>query len=252
MKNIYEECPTLKSDKYLLRKTVLEDAEDLLEVFRMRTAENADITTQRVLIHGLGQTPLSWEKTIAGMVEKEKVVCPDLPALLKDKEVNYVNLYGAFSEYCDTFLEPLDLCGLSLGGVLALHYGIEHPSKVHSLVLIGTQYKMPKRLLAFQNIIFRFLPNSIFGQMGFAKRDFIELSRSMIELDFSGSLEQVKCPVLVMCGEKDNANKKAAEELAKYLANATIQMITGAGHEVNVDKPEKLAEAVNSFWKDVL
>ncbi len=36
-------------------------------------------------------------------------------------------------------------------------------------------YKMPKKLLKFQNLIFRFMPQSGFEQMGFGKKDFLKL-----------------------------------------------------------------------------
>ena len=42
------------------------------------------------------------------------------------------------------------MCGLSLGGILALQYAIEHPEHIHALALIGTQYTMPKTLLRIQ------------------------------------------------------------------------------------------------------
>ena len=55
-----------------------------------------------------------------------------------------------------------------MGGVLALHYSIENPEKVKAAVLIGTQYKMPKGLLKFQNIAFHIMPQRMFDTMGLA------------------------------------------------------------------------------------
>lgn len=205
---------------------------------------------QQIFLHGLGQTPENWDKTIENLEMNLNCNCPDLSEMLKNKENNYMNLYTAFSEYCDGFSEPLAICGLSLGGVLALHYGIEHPQKVKSLALIAAQYKMPKKLLAFQNVIFRFMPNAMFKQMGLGKAQFIQLSKSMMELDYSGVLNKISCPVLVICGEKDSANKKAAEELAGQLACAEFCMIENAGHEVNVDAPKRLAEVLDGFMGD--
>ena len=89
--------------------------------------------------------------------------------------------------------------------VRAGQYVIEHAEKVASLVLIGTQYIMPKRLLKFQNMIFHLMPNRSFRKMGFGKKDFISLSKSMIDLDFQKDLEKINCRVLVLCGEKDKA-----------------------------------------------
>ena len=202
----------------------------------------------QIFIHGLGQTPSSWENTVKDMNIQTNVNRPNLSELLKGHKINYTNLYQAFSEHCNTFSESLNLCGLSLGGILALNYAIEYPERVQSLVLIGTQYKMPKMLLRFQNIIFRFMPNSMFEQMGFGKKDFIELSRSMMELDFSNDLKKISCPVLVVCGEQDNANKKASIGLNESLSNSEIQIVDGSGHEVNIDRPKQLGDVINDFY----
>ncbi len=175
-------------------------------------------------------------------------VCPDFADLLQGQEATYQNLYEALSKICDSIDEAIDLCGLSLGGILALNYAIDHPEKVHSLVLIAAQYKMPRRLLRFQNILFRLMPKAMFRQTGFGKAEFLLLCKTMMELDFSGSIQKVACPALVICGENDSANKKAAAELADILGNAELQIIHGSGHEVNVEAPEKLAEALRSFY----
>ena len=47
-------------------------------------------------------------------------------------------------------------------------------------------------------------------------------------------------PVLV-CGEKDAANLKAARRLAKLLPHAQLHILPGAGHELNTDAPAALA-----------
>jgi len=205
-----------------------------------------------IFIHGLGQDALSWDSTIACIKIPINISCLKLSDLLSgDKEMIYANLYHAFSEYCDGISEPLNLCGLSLGGVLALNYAIDNPAKVHSLVLIGTQYKMPKALLKLQNIIFSFMPKSVFKNMGFKKNDFIQLTNSISNLDFSEKLSNVMCPVLVLCGDKDTANKKAAKSLAVNIPQASIQFVEKAGHEVNVTNPMSLAEKIDEFYRTV-
>lgn len=201
-----------------------------------------------LFVHGLGQTAASWEKTVDALMEPLDTACPHLPELAGDGPVSYSALYQAFSQYCDRLEEPLQLCGLSLGGVLSLHYCIEHPQRVCSMALIGTQYKMPKRLLTLQNILFSFMPSSAFDQMGFGKEDFMALCRSMAALDFSDDLRRVSCPVLVVCGEKDRPNRKASEALARLLPCAKLWIIPKAGHEVNTDCPEQLAGALDEFF----
>lgn len=61
----------------------------------------------------------------------------------------------------------------------------------------------------------------------------------------------ITCPAMVIYGEKDTANRKAAINLTSILANAEIREITGAGHEVNVDAPEKLSEVLRGFYHKI-
>ena len=203
-----------------------------------------------IFIHGLGQTPESWDQVISNMSLTEEVLCPNLPALITEQECKYKNLYAVFCRYCETESGKINLCGLSLGGILALNYAIDHPKKIKSLVLIGTKYVIPKKLLAVQNAIFRLMPSKSFESMGFSKKNFIQLSKTMADLDFSLKLGSITYPTLVVCGEKDAANKKASEELSERIPEASLSLIPGSGHEVNQQAPIRLAEVLNGFWKD--
>lgn len=202
-------------------------------------------------LHGLGQSADSWDKVIAATEAPENSVCPELAQLLSGKTAVYSALYSAFSEMCNAEAEKITLCGLSLGGVLALNYAIIHPEKVRALVLIAAQYKMPARLLKLQNALFHLMPRSMFRQTGFGKREFISLCNSMAVLDFSASLSRVTCPVLVICGGKDSANKKASIELAESLPHAQFKEIPGAGHEVNLETPVELAGLLREFYNSI-
>lgn len=202
-------------------------------------------------LHGLGQTPDSWSKVIDKTGVSDSSICLNLAAMVKEKAATYTELYSAFSRECDKENEKIVLCGLSLGAVLALNYAIDHPKKVKALVLIAAQYKMPKKLLKCQNILFHFMPKSIFLQTGFGKADFIRLCSTMAKLDFSGLLHLVTCPVLLICGEKDNANKKASKKLNSQLIDSDFQEILGTGHEINVESPEKLAAVLQTFYERI-
>lgn len=202
-------------------------------------------------LHGLGQSADSWNKVTAATDAVDNSVCLDLAEMVKGKAATYSTLYSAFSEKCNAENEDIILCGLSLGGVLALNYAIDYPQKVKALVLLAAQYKMPVRLLKLQNALFHFMPQSMFQQTGFGKLDFISLCSTMAELDFSNSLNEVSCPVLVVCGGKDKANKKASIELANNLIHSQFKEIPESGHEVNLESPEKLASLLQEFYKSI-
>lgn len=203
---------------------------------------------QNILVHGLGQDSSSWDETISDLAKGDNFISPNLSLFLKDGDASYSTLYKSFSEYCNTHSKPLNLCGLSLGAVLALNYAIEYPTKVESLILIAPQYKMPKALLKLQNIIFKCMPRICFKNIGMKKSDFIQLTNSMMDLNFSTDLKQISCPVLVLCGDKDSVNKKASTTLAHEIKHSEIKFIKNAGHEVNVDAPKELAQIINEFY----
>ena len=202
---------------------------------------------KKVLIHGSGHKATSWNKTLEYI--NDDVLCPELSSILDGKEASYDNLYASFVKYCNDIEGKIDLCGLSLGGILALNYTLDYPNKVNSLILIGTPYKVPKVMFSIQNIIFKFLPKSLFEDMAFNKKDTFILGSSMKNLDFSDRIFKIKCPVLIICGEKDKANIKSAYYLSKNIKGSKLEIIKNTGHIINEENPKELALLINNFWK---
>ena len=201
-----------------------------------------------ILLHGSGHRADSWRETVSYLDRREDILCPELSAILNGREASFPNLRAAFAQYCAQAGGPVHLCGLSLGGILALDYALEHPENVKTLVLIGTPHKVPKFAFALQNVVFRFLPKSAFASMAFDKRDTFALGNTMKDLDFSGRLGELRCPTLILCGEKDGANLKSARFLAGYIPGAELRIIGNTGHVVNEENPRGLAERLNEFY----
>ena len=202
-------------------------------------------------LHGLGQKPDSWDRVIKETKVSGSSISLSLSEMLKGKDVTYSELYSTFSFERNKENVEYVLCGLSLGAVLALNYAIDHPDKVKALVLIAAQYKMPQKLLKVQNMLFHLMSNSAFSKMGFKKADVISLCGTMAELDFSDSLHKVSCPVLLICGEKDAANKKTSKELCQYFNNACFHELAKTGHEANIEAPEELAIVLQRFYDNI-
>nr|WP_241426765.1 alpha/beta hydrolase [Dysosmobacter acutus] len=198
------------------------------------------------MLHGLGQTPQSWDRTISHLPDSD-VRCPDLFRPLGGKEHTYQALYQGLCRSCGEVEPPFVLCGLSLGAVAALHYAMDHPGRVSALILIAPQYRMPKTLMRLQNALFRLMPERSFREMGLGKKAALELTGSMADLDLSRGLSSVACPVKLLCGKRDRANRKAAEELSRLLPEARLEWMEGAGHQVNLDAPEALARSIGDF-----
>lgn len=202
----------------------------------------------KILVHGSGHKAASWDKPLSYMQDNRDIMCPSLASILEGKEASYENLYASFADYCGRVDGQVHLCGLSLGGILALNYALDFPEKVKTLVLIGTPHKIPKVMFGIQNMIFRLLPKSVFETMAFDKKDTFALGSSMKNLDFSDRVGDIRCPALILCGEKDSANMKSAHYLSQNIKNAKLKMIENAGHVVNEESPKALAEILNEYY----
>ncbi len=211
-----------------------------------------------ILVHGLGQGPEAWD-AVAQKLEigsEAEVVLPNLFSLIAKDDMTYEKMYRAFETYCKgiydaTEAEQLNFVGLSLGGLLTLQFAAEHPEMVRSLVVIGTQVKMPRMMMNLQNVLFRFLPAKSFAQLGMPKKDVIGFTKSAKKLDLSEEVERITCPTFVVIGEKDSVNMKSAMFLRDKISTSDIMIIEGAGHQVNTEEPATLAEAINGFYKNL-
>lgn len=202
-----------------------------------------------IFVHGLGQTEKSWDKVKEKLVSNNmNIQTPALFDLAKNYQLEYENLYRVFADYCNTFKEKINLCGLSLGGILSIDYAIEYPEKVNSIIICGTPYEIPKKLFKLQNFIFKFMPKKTFEAMGISKNNFIQLLKSMADLDIKAKVANIKCHTLVLCGEKDKANLESAKQLNKNIKDSELKVIKNAGHEVNIDAPNELAATIKSFF----
>jgi pimeloyl-ACP methyl ester carboxylesterase len=200
-----------------------------------------------IFLHGLGQTAASWDKVFS-VLRIPEPICPDLFSGIKEQNINYPNLFRQFEKNCNEYHGKVSICGFSLGAVLALNYAIEHLEKVQSLILIAPQFKMPKGILYIQNIAFHLMPEIKFQEMGISKKEALALTKSMLRLDFREKLSRITCPIMIICGEKDKANIRAAITMNKIILNAKFYLIRQAGHEVNIEAPEELANLIEKFW----
>ena len=204
----------------------------------------------RILLHGLGQNANDWNK-VKEFLNKDDIIveCPDLFRTLKQEILTYNILYNQFANYCNEKKEKVDICGLSLGGILALDYAVQYPNKVNSLILIGTPYQIPKFLFKLQNLLFKVMPKSSFNKIGIKKSKFIELVNSMANIEIANKLGKIKCKTLVLCGVRDKTNLDSAKKLNNAILNSTLKIVVNSSHEVNKENPEELSKIIKDFWE---
>ena len=205
-----------------------------------------------VFLHGLGQTPAAWQPVLRRLApENTAVFCPDLAALVPGPAPDYPSLLAALEEQLAPLPSPLHLCGLSLGGILALDYALRRQEQVASAVLCAVPVRMPRTLLRIQDLLFGLMPERAFAGTGFSRQRMRSLARSMAALDFSPRLPELHRPVLVLCGSRDRANRRSARELARALPDARLHWLAGADHELNTEAPEITAELLRGFYQSL-
>ena len=72
------------------------------------------------------------------------------------ESIEFVELHeDNFDAFSNGYALLIQAIGAELDTVFKefCNYAIQYPKKVRSLVLIATQYKMPKKLLKFQNLL---------------------------------------------------------------------------------------------------
>ncbi len=70
------------------------------------------------------------------------------------------------------------------------------------------------------------------------------------EFDFTEQLDQVRCPTLVLAGEKDWICSAAqSREIAERIRNVELHVFSNAAHSIAEDRPEEFLGVVRQFFR---
>jgi 3-oxoadipate enol-lactonase len=203
-----------------------------------------------VLLHGLGTGPSGWRPQLDAFPGA-------LAPRLEDAE-----------EAMDRLGGPFDLCGLSLGALVALRYAGQHAERVHRLVVCAGIAGLPWHLRGLQLVIagvVRVLPSARVRKglvAGLPEEHRAVALDEIDEIDARTASRTLRTaasfrlehpppmPTLVLCGERDRFNLKLSRELAEALPAARFEVVPGAGHVANLDNPEAFNRLLREFLAD--
>lgn len=217
-----------------------------------------------VLLHGLGTGPSGWQAQVDAFSTSRTVVTPRL-------RLDTGFDFGAEAKRVLADVGPgttIDLCGLSLGALVALRAAVDEPERIRRLALSAGFASLPRLhtllQLALGNAT-RLMPAHVLrGQLvagipeahrETARRETADLDGRVIRhlfragrrFDVRAGLERMTMPVLVLVGADDWANRRLSRELAGQIPGAKLERIPGAGHVANLDAPDAFSEALRSF-----
>jgi 3-oxoadipate enol-lactonase len=213
-----------------------------------------------VLLHGLGTGPSAWNPQIEAFADEREVIAPLL----------LLDLDGAVRQVRELVEgeEAVDLCGLSLGALVALRVAIERPQRVRRLVLAAGFARLPRWLRALQLVLggaIRVLPRRALvrglasavpppyradAEGALASASPAAVSRVMragARYDVTAAAERLDVPTLVLCGERDRHNVPLSRDLAELLPHAELRLVADSGHVVNLEQPEAFNALLREF-----
>jgi pimeloyl-ACP methyl ester carboxylesterase len=236
-----------------------------------------------LLLHGLGVYGESWGYQVQALESKGyRVLAPDLPGFGKsppaEKTWSVDSAALAMVRLLDEqTIDQTVVCGLSMGGTVALRIALMHPERVNGLVLISTFAALRPRTLSEVIYFFRRGVRSYLTDPGqqarlvaeriFPNRDQSEwrellvksiqasdpriYKQSMLALarfNVTRQLSSLHLPVMVITGGSDTTIPPAVQaRMAESIPGAQHYLIDQAGHGVIVDHHAEVNQLLLEF-----
>jgi 3-oxoadipate enol-lactonase len=233
-----------------------------------------------VLVHSLGCDSRMWNDQIAELTPLRRVVWMDLPghgeSVAAEGEYTLDQLGSDVLVVASAAgLESFDLCGVSLGGAIALWIAINHPERLRRLIVcstapkVGTAEMWSNRMSAIQeggmsSITDAVVPRFITTNLGERRPEKHELVYEMFDrvddtgylgccaalrdADLRGSVAGIDLPTLVVAGADDVATPpQVVAQVHEAIEGSRMEVIDGAAHLPNIDRPEAFNELVTGF-----
>lgn len=236
-----------------------------------------------VLVHGLGGTATAiFKHLLAPLAERHHVVAYDLRGSGQSSVTPGPYTVELLAEDLDALLTELGLdtvalIGHSLGGGIVLEYAATRPDRVRAVVGIGAVTGLPEQgkagmatraetvesqgMAAVAETVatnglaasfreaspgeFQALTSLIASSdtTGYAAQ-----CRALVAMDLTERLPGVRCPVLLVCGERDQASPPAANAAnAALIPDVRLVEIDDTAHIIPWERPDELLSELAGF-----
>jgi 3-oxoadipate enol-lactonase len=244
---------------------------------RIGFAESGKGDPPILFLHGVGSDKSVWAPQLDHFGQSRRAVAFDYPgygesepAVGADRDDFARSILAAMDAMK---IGPAHICGLSLGGVIAIAMHALAPERCVSLVLADTFAVHPegqaihdRSVAASQSMTMRELAEARTSVL-MGEEASEELRAEVIETmaaidpgayrvgaaavwlaDQRDRVAAIDVPTLILVGEEDGITPPAlSEDLAARINGARLHKIAGAGHLANAEQPQAFNEAIESF-----
>lgn len=235
-----------------------------------------------VLVHGARMTRALWQPQIGALSDSLRVIAPDLPGhgALAGRPFSLDAAVAQVAAVIDAVADGRAIvCGLSLGGYVALAFGARHPRRTAALVLSGCAFsfrRLPGCLMGAPYVaISRFVTHTFSPLLaraeeralrkaypaaladpiiarGFFYRCYADISAELLNFDPLPALRACDVPALLLNGASDRFFRRDERLYLRALRHGRLRLIEGASHLANLDQPEAYTAALREFVSEIV
>lgn len=202
-----------------------------------------------VFLHGLGQTPQSWQDQITALPAGTRAVAPWLEGLRPGRPADFDldKAADAVLAQLNRFgVDAMAIAGSGLGAAVAITAAGRSPDAVSHLVLSDPMPRTPKLAGALQRMAVRAMPAGRLADAGLDRTRMIELMKVASGIDVRRSLPAITAKTLIVSGSHP-AIQAAARELANGVAGARLETVPDAGANVGLEAPAEFNRLLYEF-----
>jgi 3-oxoadipate enol-lactonase len=241
-----------------------------------------------VLLHGYPFNRSMWGEQVEELKQHHRVIVPDLrghgESAVTSVPATMQNMASDIASLLETLnITRATIAGLSMGGYVAMAFYRLFPLRVRSLVLADTRApadteegKQNREQQAekasrdgMERIADTLLPKLLAPETVTRHPEIVKrLRKMMVETDPEGAaaalrgmaqrqdqtafLSRIIAPTLILVGKEDSITPVAdAELMHREVGGSRLQVIEGAGHISNLEKPDEFNKALVKFLRDV-
>ncbi len=241
-----------------------------------------------ILIHGFPFNRSMWVKQVEVLKEKYRVIAYDVRGHGNSDAGKDEFSVGLFARDLISLMDELKiekavLCGLSMGGYIALHAIENYTDRINALILCDTTCKadtpegMEKRMKAIESImesgVEAYADNNLknfFAKSSFKtrKEEIARVRQMMVSTseqtiidtllalakrkETCNFLPEIKVPVLFLVGKEDIITPPgAAKFMHERIKDSVLHTVKNAGHISNLENPVVFNEHLSEFIASV-
>jgi len=229
-----------------------------------------------IFIHGFPFDRTMWQPQMDFFKSTNRVIAFDIRGFGESKDEESPLSIELFSDDLILFMDTLRInkavvCGLSMGGYIALNAVKRFPDRFEALILADTQCNADsdeakeKRYNAIDQIMLHgvngfnenFIKNIFHKDSLSNKKQIVEKVRKVVysnsehimsmgltalaeRSETCSTLSKINMPTLIVCGREDTVTPLAQSESMKVdIYGSVLRVIDNAGHVSNIEQPEE-------------